>query len=91
MNNGKEFLKPVQENPEPPIVPMVDGEVCWDRDMYGHRKANEVCEFGQKVGSHSQLTVEQLIYNLTYLVQNSPEEDQEKLIADFCHKHIKNN
>lgn len=28
MNNGKELLKLVQENPDLPIAPMVDGEVC---------------------------------------------------------------
>lgn len=49
MNNGKELLKLVQENPDLPIVPMVDGEVCCDDGMYwqgsfGRAKVNEwVC------------------------------------------------
>ena len=34
MNNGKELLKLVQENPDLPIVPMVNGEVCWDDYRY---------------------------------------------------------
>lgn len=34
MNNGKELLKLVQENPDLPIVPMVDGEVCCGEGMY---------------------------------------------------------
>lgn len=46
MNNGKELLKLMQENPDLPIVPMVDGEVCEDGDGYwmgsfGYAEVNE--------------------------------------------------
>ena len=49
MNNGKELLKLVQENPDLPIVPMVDGELCPEEFSYwigsfGHSEVNEwVC------------------------------------------------
>lgn len=34
MQVNKELLKLVAENPELPIVAMVNGEVCWDGDNY---------------------------------------------------------
>lgn len=49
MNNGKELLKLVQENPDLPIVPMVDGEICLDdcgywQGSFGRAEVNEwVC------------------------------------------------
>ena len=30
VNNAVELLKLVQENPDLPVVPLVNGEICWD-------------------------------------------------------------
>lgn len=53
MNNGKELLKLVQENPDLPIVPLVDYEVCFEdygywQGSFGRAKVNEYVHFDDR-------------------------------------------
>ncbi len=53
--NGKNLLTLIAENPELPVVPMVDGEVCCGEEYgyymgnFGHNEVGEYAVFGERV------------------------------------------
>ena len=54
MNDIKNFIQLIKENPELPVVPMVDGEVCLDdchrwMGAFGHCYVGEYAFFGDQV------------------------------------------
>ena len=73
MSNEKKLLKLVQENPELPIVPMVDGEVCQE-DSYGYW-----------LGSFGRSEVNEWVcVNERFYTRNDQDELEEQFSDDIC-------
>lgn len=53
MNNTKELLELCEKHPDLPIVPLVDGEVCWGDNgwyagVFGRAEVGEVASFNDR-------------------------------------------
>lgn len=53
MNNYKELLELVRQNPDLPVIPMVDGELCgddyaWYVGSFGTARVGEYAAYGEK-------------------------------------------
>lgn len=82
MNNGKEFLKLVQENPDLPIVPMVDREVCLDDT------------WGDWFGSFGECWVDSYVYveycgNNRFFTKDEQDRIEEYLVQQIINEDVK--
>ena len=89
MNNTQKFIKLVQENPELPVVPMVDSEVVADGYGYwlgtfGHCEVGEYTSYNYRYYDDKISLIEDY-YNDTYddgRYDDLTDEEIDKLIAE---------
>lgn len=92
-DNFEELMKLIQENPELPVVPMVEYEVCggdecaWWEGKFGTAKIDEVFSRDEfiyiKSKDREKLIEEVLDETVISFVPTTPEEHAEKIVNSY--------